>query len=56
MVLKFEMAKGKLDLEEIKPAFRTIYGTIKQPSGIRQKAIIIICTGNSFKKKFKGVC
>jgi hypothetical protein len=36
-VLKLEMAKGKLDLEEIKQAFRTIYGTIKQPGGIRKE-------------------
>jgi hypothetical protein len=28
IVLKLEMAKGKLDLEEIKQAFRNIYGTI----------------------------
>jgi hypothetical protein len=56
-VLKLEMAKGKLDLEVIKQAFRTIYGTIKQPGGIRKEAALITRTGNnSFKKKFKGDC
>jgi hypothetical protein len=34
------MAHGKMDLEEIKQVFRTIYGTIKQPGGIRKEAAI----------------
>jgi hypothetical protein len=32
------MAKGKLDLEEMKQAFRTIYGTINQQGVIRKEA------------------
>jgi hypothetical protein len=55
-ILKLETAKGKFDLEEIKQALRTIYGTIKQPTGTRQEAALVTCTGNNFKKKFKGDC
>jgi hypothetical protein len=51
------MAKAKLYLEEHKQAFRTNYGTIKQPEGIRKEAALITGTGNNnFKKQFKGVC
>jgi hypothetical protein len=56
-VLKLEMAKGKLDLEVIKQAFRTIYGTIKQKGGTRKKSSLINRTGNNhFKKQLKGGC
>jgi hypothetical protein len=56
-ILKLEMAKGKLDLEEIKQAFRTIYGTIKQSPTTKQETALITCSGiNNFKKQFKGDC
>jgi transcription elongation factor Elf1 len=56
-MLPWSQFKSLLDLEEIKQAFRTIYGTIKQPGGIRKEAALITRTGsNNFKKKFKGNC
>jgi hypothetical protein len=53
-VLKLEMVKGKLDLEEINQVFRKIYGKIKHATGTRWEGALITRTGNIFKKKFKG--
>jgi hypothetical protein len=51
------MAKGISDLEEIKQAFRTIYGTIKQSPTTKQETALITWAGNNnFKKKFKVDC
>jgi hypothetical protein len=53
-VLKLEMAKGKLDLEEMNQYFCTIYGTIKKELSKRSESALITITGSTFKKKFRG--
>jgi phosphoribosylformimino-5-aminoimidazole carboxamide ribonucleotide (ProFAR) isomerase len=50
-VLKLEMAKGKLDLEEIKQTFRTIYGTVEQSGGIRKEAAFITRQGTTTSRR-----